>query len=115
MFSWVEIYSCFSYDEFLKAQNMLIYRDIPIKEKVYSTRERMANNIILGGRPDILNTGGMRSPNQQYIIFTKKGYVREARALLGKMKKWLPPVYAIYAAIPLLTPNGISHVVGFHL
>lgn len=76
MFSWVEIYSCFSYDEFLKAQNMLIYRDIPIKEKVYSTRERMANNIILGGRPDILNTGGMRSPNQQSPPDTKWNFSR---------------------------------------
>lgn len=85
MFSWVEIHSCFSFDEHLRVKNALVSENIPIKEKFHSIRGRLGRNTIMRGSPFVINTAGIDPLQQQYIIH--KDRAEEARYLLNKIRK----------------------------
>ena len=85
MFSWVEVCSCFSFEDYLKVKNALIDEDIPVKEKICSPRGRMGSGLVMRGSPFALNSAGFSSRSQQYVIYTKKERLHEARALLNKL------------------------------
>ena len=85
MFFWEEIYYGTDIAEFNRLRNLLESHNIPIRTKVSNTRGRMANNIIMGGNPLVLNTTGMNSCEiQQFCILTKYKYVVKARTLISQ-------------------------------
>ncbi len=78
MFSWVRIYSSSDYDEVVRMENLLEEHGIFAKTKIKNVRERMADNVILGGNPIVLNAHGINSPYREYQILVRREYAEEA-------------------------------------
>lgn len=81
---WKEIFTTTDFLEYTKAQKILENQKIPVKVKISSIRDRMSNNIILGGNPFILNTMGMTAPPKEYRLFTKKEFISSACKLISE-------------------------------
>lgn len=56
MFSWIEIYSGMNYEDFIRIENIMENNLIKIKTKVKSNRNRLSNDVVLGGNPLILKS-----------------------------------------------------------
>jgi hypothetical protein len=84
MFSWKEIYNTTNLSEFLKVRNLLESQHIPTKIKVYSTRGKNPNMIVLGGYLLALNTAEIAVPLEAYRLLTKHAFVDHALTLIAK-------------------------------
>lgn len=85
MLSWTELYRTGKISEYTKIRYTLENHHIPTKIKVISSRNRMANDVVLGGNPFVLNSGGMKESDQVYQIYIKKQYLNEARKLMSEL------------------------------
>lgn len=85
MFLWTELCATKKLEEYVKIRDTLESHHIPTKIKVESSRNRMANDVVLGGNPFVLHDGGMKESNQVYQIYTKKQYLNEARKLIAEL------------------------------
>lgn len=83
MFAWTTIYSGMIYEEFIRIENILTSNQIKMKTKVKSNRNRLANNVVMGANPAVLNAGGM---NQEYKIQVKKDDFERACFLIQNKK-----------------------------
>lgn len=82
MFSWTELYYGMDYAEFLRIEHLMECNHIKIKSKVRSNRDRLSNDVVLGGSPFTLNSSGMNSFNEEYQILVKKDELDKARSLI---------------------------------
>lgn len=84
MFSWKEIYFTTDLAEFIRVRYLLEDQNIPTKMKIYSTRAKKSNMIVLGGYPFKLNTLEKVAPMEAYRILTKQDYVTNALTLISQ-------------------------------
>ncbi|MGI5935721.1 MAG: hypothetical protein ACOX7I_02790 [Oscillospiraceae bacterium] len=69
----------------MRVKNALVGENIPIKEKIRSARGRMGSSLTMRGSPFALNSAGLSSQSQQYVIYTKKERVHEASTLISRL------------------------------
>ena len=78
MLFWKEVYRGFSPEEFNRVKSILKTNRIPYKIKLYSAKDRLSNDVMLGASPVAANPVGMASYNREYAVFAKKKDLEQA-------------------------------------
>lgn len=78
MLFWKELYRGFSQEECNRVKSILKMNHIPYKIKLYSARDRLSNDVMLGASPAAANPAGMASYNREYAVFVKKKDLEQA-------------------------------------
>lgn len=84
---WKEAYIGTNQVEFTRILARLNEHDIETRERVDSLRSRMAENVIMGGDPLILNDTGAGASGQTYYIFVRGKDLDGARAVIEKDRR----------------------------
>lgn len=85
MKKWRELFVTYSLQEQIKIVNILEENGIPAKVEIKSSRDRLANNVILGANPIAVNSSGLKTELiNSYTIYVSKDDYDEAKSVLGK-------------------------------
>lgn len=86
---WLEVYRSYNAEEFYRIKGGFDKSGIKFKTKINNPmRKRMLFDIILGGRPEVLNTVGMReSALIEYRILVEKAFEQQAYKIISDFRQ----------------------------
>ena len=84
MLFWKKVYRGFSLEEFNRVKSILKTNRIPYKIKLYSVKDRLSNDVMLGASPAAATPAGMQYQNQEFAVYVKKKNLEEAVFLCNR-------------------------------